>query len=633
MDKISRLYTKKPILKISNSSLRIQRNKSSQPLKSPADRILFLQRTIGNQAVQRLIKSGTLQAKLKIGQPGEVYEQEADRVADAVMRMPEPGVQRQVEPEEEEEETLQSKSLANQITPLVQIQRQEEPEEEEETLQAKPLAEEITPLVQKRVEPEEEEEELQVKATLGHLSEVTPNLEYHIHSLKGGGRHLAESERAYFEPRFGQDFSQVRIHTDAKAAESARTLSAKAFTLGRDIVFGAGQYAPGASEGRRLMAHELTHVVQQKGYISKQQMPILVPVQDLYDEEEVETIVHQEISSHQREEGHQTPIIARANIQSTIARKSQEPPPADKDIKLRSWMDPFKNVASIYFTTKSYIPDTNDKVVIKSLAEAYQYTAKQNRGLKGAVIGHADIRPSQNPDNTTLSQDRAFWVARSLTKYLMQLTGIEAGYFDLEIRGEGVAECRNDPECESKADLDALAAYRRADIFIYSVKVAKPKPEPKPPAPPKLSENPHDFDSWLPDIRKGDKRKIMYLARTILEATSSMNFLSDVLSYEQLFSGELPQRKPAWWDSRANQIPDFNKFPELVKKALLLHRDYKELDYWCEKVSGVYGSYARYGENRTKENLEILMKEAGYFQFIFYSVLDLGKEVHKLSEK
>jgi len=102
MDEISKLYAKKPIVKRSNSSLRIQRKKSSQQLKSPADRILFLQRTIGNQAVQRMVRSGALQAKLRIGQPGDKYEQEADRVADAVMRMPEPGVQRQVEPEEEE---------------------------------------------------------------------------------------------------------------------------------------------------------------------------------------------------------------------------------------------------------------------------------------------------------------------------------------------------------------------------------------------------------------------------------------------------------------------------------------------------------------------------------------------------
>ena len=69
---------------------------------SPVDRILYLQRTAGNQAVSRLMRSGALQAKLRIGQPGDVYEQEADRVADAVMRMLEPEVRRQAEEEEEE---------------------------------------------------------------------------------------------------------------------------------------------------------------------------------------------------------------------------------------------------------------------------------------------------------------------------------------------------------------------------------------------------------------------------------------------------------------------------------------------------------------------------------------------------
>ena len=272
MDEISRLYAKKPIVKRSNSSLRIQRKKSSQQLKSPADRILFLQRTIGNQAVQRMVRSGALQAKLRIGQPGDVYEQEADRVADAVMRMPEPRMQRQVEPEEEEEEeTLQTKPLAKQIKPLVQVQRQEEPEEEEEILQAKPLAEEITPLVQRQVEPEEEEEEeemLQAQSREDATSEVPNDLESQINAIRGG-QPLAESERAYFEPRFGADFSQVRLHTDSQAAESARAVNARAFTVGQDVVFGAGQYAQGASEGRRLMAHELTHVHQQQSSLNR----------------------------------------------------------------------------------------------------------------------------------------------------------------------------------------------------------------------------------------------------------------------------------------------------------------------------------------------------------------------------
>ena len=234
MDEISRLYAKKPIVKRSNSSLGIQRKKASQPLKSPADRILFLQRTIGNQAVQRLIKSGTLQAKLKIGQPGDKYEQEADRVADAVMRMPEPGVQRQVEPEEEEEKEL---------------------------IQAKPLVNPITPMVQRQVEPEEEE--IQTKQLPSQTQEIIPDVETRINSIRGGGQPLPGSARAFFEPRFKHDFSRVRVHTDAKAADTARAVNARAFTVGQDIVYGAGQYAPGTATGRRLLAHELTHVLQQ----------------------------------------------------------------------------------------------------------------------------------------------------------------------------------------------------------------------------------------------------------------------------------------------------------------------------------------------------------------------------------
>ena len=262
----AQVSVKKPEAKRENRPSQTQKIGPSQSISYSVEQILFLQRTIGNQAVGRLIKSGALQAKLRIGQPDDIYEQEADRVADKVMRMPEPRVQRQVEPEEED--TLQSKPLGNQITSLVQVQRQEEPEEEEETLQAKPLAEEITPLVQRQVEPEkeeEEEEEIQPKSLAGTAPEFTPEIGRDIQSIKVKGHPLSASERAFFEPRFGVDFDEVRVHSDARAAHVAQSVNARAFTLGRDVVFGAGQYAPGMSEGRRLLAHELTHVVQQSG--------------------------------------------------------------------------------------------------------------------------------------------------------------------------------------------------------------------------------------------------------------------------------------------------------------------------------------------------------------------------------
>jgi len=170
---------------------------------------------------------GMIQTKLKINKPGDLYEQEADRVAEQVMRMEEPRVQRHPD---------------------------------EELVQKKPV---ITPLIQRQIEEEEEEEFLQTKELPGQSSEVTPALSSRIQSMRGGGQALSESVRAYFEPRFGQDFSQVRAHADSRAAETARAVNARAFTVGEDVVFGNGEYAPESDVGKRLLAHELTHAVQQ----------------------------------------------------------------------------------------------------------------------------------------------------------------------------------------------------------------------------------------------------------------------------------------------------------------------------------------------------------------------------------
>jgi hypothetical protein len=84
-------------------------------------------------------------------------------------------------------------------------------------------------------------------------------------ALRSSGAPLDPATRAFMEPRFGHDFSRVRVHSGAAAEQSSREVNAQAYTVGRDIVFGAGAFAPGTHEGRRLMAHELTHVVQQSG--------------------------------------------------------------------------------------------------------------------------------------------------------------------------------------------------------------------------------------------------------------------------------------------------------------------------------------------------------------------------------
>ena len=208
---------------------------------SPAD-ILALQRVAGNRAVSRLLTNAAarppspgIQAKLTVGPAGDRYEQEADRVAEQVV-------------------SGQQSAVSHQRS---DVQRQED----EEEVQTKPLAASITPLVQRQVE----EEEIQTKAEIGKSFDAGPEIEDRLAAHKGGGSPLPGEVRAYMEPRFGADFSGVKVHTGADAAGLNRQIQAQAFTHGQDIYLGAGRYEPGTDAGKRLLAHELTHVVQQTG--------------------------------------------------------------------------------------------------------------------------------------------------------------------------------------------------------------------------------------------------------------------------------------------------------------------------------------------------------------------------------
>ncbi len=131
----------------------------------------------------------------------------------------------------------------------------------------KPFADVPSGLLQRAKGPECEEEEcLRKRQTLqrystdrSEISEVPPIVH---ETLRSPGQPLDSEACAFFEPRFGQDFSQVRVHTDARAAESARAVNALAYTVGQNVVFGAGHYNLGTSVGKRLLAHELTHIAQ-----------------------------------------------------------------------------------------------------------------------------------------------------------------------------------------------------------------------------------------------------------------------------------------------------------------------------------------------------------------------------------
>jgi len=114
-------------------------------------------------------------------------------------------------------------------------------------------------------ETEEGTQTLQAKraATPEPAAEDAPGVVHEV--LRSPGQPLDATTRAYFEPRFGHELSAVRVHSGAAAEQSARAVNAHAYTVGRNIVFGAGRLAPGTQEGRLLLAHELTHVVQQSG--------------------------------------------------------------------------------------------------------------------------------------------------------------------------------------------------------------------------------------------------------------------------------------------------------------------------------------------------------------------------------
>lgn len=182
----------------------------------------------------RILKRGgirrKLQAKLEVSHPGDQYEQEADRVADTVMRMPAPPAS----PMEFSKIPVFSGGIYRKCSGGKECPREKD---------------EKKGLVQLKVE--------QAPSGTGSVPDSP------VGDL-GPGRTLDRATRGFMEARFGHEFGNVRIHTSERAASAARALNAKAFTVGNDVVFGAGQYAPDSLEGKRLISHELAHVIQQK---------------------------------------------------------------------------------------------------------------------------------------------------------------------------------------------------------------------------------------------------------------------------------------------------------------------------------------------------------------------------------
>jgi len=242
----------------------VLQKKTAVNLNNPSlAQISHLQRTVGNQAIQRAIQRTVIQRKMTVGPVGDKYEQEADTVAKQVVNNLQTS---EIQPKEaetaqrqEEEDDLQMKPISS-ISP---IQRQEN----EDELQAKSVA-----------QRQEDEDELQAKGnTMLDGGEVSHDTESAVQSAKSGGNPMDTATRAPMESAFNTNFRDVKIHTDAQSHLLNENLQAKAFTTGQDIFFRQGAYNPTQSAGKELLAHELTHVVQQTGNIQRKTSNMTAP--------------------------------------------------------------------------------------------------------------------------------------------------------------------------------------------------------------------------------------------------------------------------------------------------------------------------------------------------------------------
>jgi hypothetical protein len=188
----------------------------------------------------------TVQARLKMGQVNDKYEKEADSVADKVVN----------------QSITNGRGTTN--SPDSSIQKQEEKDIE---VQAQSIGEDISPIVQKMETEDEpvqrmEEDEVQQKKNEGGGNKPS-NIEGSLKSSKGRGSKMDSNTMSQMESGFGMDFSNVNIHTGPDAIQMNQDLGAKAFTNGNDVYFNKGEYNPASKGGKHLLAHELTHTVQQ----------------------------------------------------------------------------------------------------------------------------------------------------------------------------------------------------------------------------------------------------------------------------------------------------------------------------------------------------------------------------------
>ena len=246
----------------------------------PLNAVHSLQRGVGNRATRRILTSGVLQRKLTVGAPGDACEKEADEVAEKVLARTSTLANGAAGSDADDSDSHAGSRKASGAGRARSILLRVPIHTLQQSIGNRAVARLIreaygneTPELRRKCacdkESGEECEECRAKKIgLQRVSsgdgaglEAPPIVE---EILATPGQPLADSARRTLEPAFGHDFSHVRVHDDSKAAESASAVNALAYTVGNQIVFGAGQYSPGTDDGNRLLAHELTHTLQNR---------------------------------------------------------------------------------------------------------------------------------------------------------------------------------------------------------------------------------------------------------------------------------------------------------------------------------------------------------------------------------
>jgi len=460
----------------------IQRATQSPDSITPAE-TAYLQRSMGNQALGRLTR---IQAKLTLGPIGDKYEQEADAVAKQVVGRLSDGEQTEVQRQEDEEE-VQMQSVSG-------LQRQED----EEDLQMKPIA---------HLQRLEEEEEVQMKSSSSTMEggDLSDGIEDQIKSAKGGGRPLSPNIQSSMSQAFNTDFSGVKVHTDGQSDRLNQSIQARAFTTGQDIFFRQGEYNPDSSGGQELLAHELTHTIQQTGGQAQRQ-----------------SVVQRLIQSHDFERDAGITAVKssggmNALLETLIRYNAQKSALIGQHGSFTD--DP---------TISDYAKLLDLLTLVENKATTWKNTTGKSWGLgrlfrKGANARHDSKKTAVNALLTQIPIERTDLTQRR-TILATQLERAESNR-QAEIVSSNVKKLHGDPEYKmEKADPE----HREPNLLYYCLN--RWKEETKTTVEPEESP-PIEFYSYVTDLeKKGDaaleKKVIEYISKKINEDAGS-NYIND----------------------------------------------------------------------------------------------------------